>query len=344
MNLLFDVTHPAHVHLFRNAMSELQASGHRILVTSREKDLTNDLLDAYGFEYRSLSAKGEHKLSLLAEWSKREINLLRVARQFDTDIVVSRLNPPAAHVASVLGCPSVIFDDSERARLAARLTHPFADVICTPTTYTRDLGAEQRRYNGFHELAYLHPNWFTPNPDPLEAHGIDVTEQYSIVRFVSWGAHHDVGKQGFADEDKRALVSLLSDHGDVYVTSERELPGDLEEFQLPIPPQYIHDLLYYADVYVGDSQTMATESGVLGTPAVRASAFSGDDDMGNFKTLESEYELVYSTDDADRALALAERLARADAKADWQQKRQSLCADKIDVTAYIVETVTEVAK
>jgi predicted glycosyltransferase len=344
MNFLFDITHPAHVHLFRNAMNQLRAAGHRVLVTSREKDLTNDLLDVYGFEYRSLSAKGGHKLSLLVEWTRRELGLLRVARRFGPDAIVSRLNPPAAHAASVFRCPSVVFDDSEAARLAARLTHPFADLICTPAAYTRDLGPKQRRYDGFHELAYLHPDWFEPDPEPLVAHGVAVDEPYFVLRFVSWGAHHDVGKRGFTDAVKRDLVGRLSDRGEVYITSERALPDDLERYRLPVPPQHVHDLLYYADLYVGDSQTMATEAGVLGTPAVRANSFSGENDMGNFRALEEEYGLIRSTDNPERALALAEELADADTKSEWHRKRERLCEEKIDVTRYIVDTVTEAAR
>lgn len=343
MKLLFDVTHPAHVHLFRHAIRELQADGHEVRITAREKDLTNDLLDSFGFEYDSLSRKGERKLDLLVEWSRRELRMVRLARRFEPDVVVSRLNPPAAHAATAVGAPAVVFDDSERARFAAAVTHPFADVVCTPTSYTRDLGAKQRRYDGFHELAYLHPDRFEPDPEPLAEHGIDVETPYTVLRFVSWGAHHDVGEGGFSDRQKRRLVDALSEYGAVYVTSERELPPELEDHRLPIPPEYVHDLLYYADLYVGDSQTMATEAGVLGTPSVRANSFGGAGDMGNFETL-AEYGLVHSTPDTDRAISLATDLAERDTETEWRDRRRRLCAEKIDVTSYIIETIETVGR
>jgi len=43
--------------------------------------------------------------------------------------------------------------------------------------------------------------------------------------------------------------------------------------------------LYYANVYIGDSQTMATEASVLGTPAIRSNSFAEGSDMSNFREL-----------------------------------------------------------
>ena len=40
LRVLCDVAHPAQVHLFRNALAELQDRGHETFVTSREKEVT----------------------------------------------------------------------------------------------------------------------------------------------------------------------------------------------------------------------------------------------------------------------------------------------------------------
>jgi hypothetical protein len=339
MRVLVDVSHPAHVHLFRNAIEQLQAAGHTVCVTSREKDVTTTLLDAYGIAHVPLSAKSESKLGLLTEWGRRELRMLSVARAFDPDVVVSRLNPPATHAAAVLGCPSVVFDDSEVVRFAGRITHPFADVICTPTGYQRDLGEKQRRYDGFHELAYLHPDRFSPDADRLSQAGVDPAETYAVVRFVSWGAHHDVGQQGLSRAGKRKLVDTLAEHGSVYIASESPLPSEFEPYRLPVEPDAFHDLLAFADLYVGDSQTTAVEAGVLGTPAVRTNSFVGDG-MGNFLELEAEYDLLRSLDDERDAIAEAERLlGDRDAPDRWADRRQQLVAEKIDVTQFVVDTV-----
>lgn len=340
MRVLFEITHPALVHLFRHAIAELTDRDHEVTITSREKGVTAQLLDAYDLPHRSLSTKGETALSLATEWARREVRIVSVARSVDPDVIVSQISPAAAHAAGVTRSACVLFADSEVEWLPIALTRPFADVICTPANFASDLGSSQRRYRGFHELAYLHPDRFEPDPDRLRRHGVNPSAPYSVVRFVSWSAHHDVGSDGFTRAGKRELVTTLADQGDVYVTSEGRLPATLDPYRLPVPPEVVHDLLYYADVYVGDSQTMATEAAVLGTPSVRSNSFAGEGDMSNFVELESEYGLVRSTPEERAAIETAEELA-ADPGSDerWDRRRERLLADKIDVTDFVVDTI-----
>ncbi|SNR70196.1 hypothetical protein SAMN06266787_11226 [Halorubrum ezzemoulense] len=288
---------------------------------------------------------GSKKWGLISEWVKREYRTINIARSYDPDIILSVASPPAAHAAKVVGCPNIVFNDSEPAHLASKLTHPFADRICTPANFDVDLGEKQDRYDGYHELAYLHPDRFDPDPDALRDHDIEPDEPYSVLRFVSWGAHHDVGQHGFSLEAKQKLVSVLSNQGDVYITSESTLPDEFEEYRLPIPPDRIHDLLYYANLYVGDSQTMATEAAILGTPAVRSNSFAGEDDMGNFIELEREYRLLYSRTDETETIKIVRALIDdSDAQDRWQLKRESLIDNKIDVTEYMLELIYELGE
>lgn len=341
MRVLFDVTHPALAHTFKHAIRGLQERGHIVRVVSRRKDLTTDLLDACGIAHTPISSTGDHPLSLLFEWPARAVRMVRVARSFDPDVVVSQLDPAAVQVARLVGARSVVFDDSEREQLAGRLTHPFADVICTPAGFDRDLGPRQRRYDGYHELAYLHPDRFEPQPSVLRAHDVDPTEPYAVLRFVSWRAHHDVGQSGLSRSAKRDLVSELDAHGSVYITSEDPLPDAFEPYRLPVPPEAVHQLLFHADLYVGDSQTMATEAAVLGTPAVRTNSFV-DRDMSNFIELEERYGLLYSTADEQEALDRVRTLVSdPETEATWRRRRERLLADKRDVTAFVLDVILE---
>ncbi len=337
MKVLFDVTHPSLVHLFDAPMRALADRGHRIAVAAREKDVTTDLLDAAGVPYAVASRAGAGPLSRLAELAERELGLLRVARRFGPDVVVSQVDPAAVHAARLVGARSVVFDDSEPARLAASVTHPLADVVCTPAGFHRDV-PNQRRYDGFHELAYLHPERFTPDADALREAGVDPDETYAVVRFVSWDAHHDVGREGFSAAGKRRLVDELDEHATVYVSCEGA-PPDPDAEPLPVPPERVHDLLAFADVYVGDSQTMATEAAVLGTPAVRSNSFAGDGDMSNFAELEGEYGLLSSFADEDAAIDRAVEYAREPPRETMAQRRERLLEDKVDVAAFVVDVV-----
>jgi predicted glycosyltransferase len=62
------------------------------------------------------------------------------------------------------------------------------------------------------------------------------------------------------------LINSLS--GQVFITSEGWLDDGLAKYEINVSPEKMHDLLYYADLLIGDSQTMTTEAGVLGTPAM----------------------------------------------------------------------------
>ena len=89
------------------------------------------------------------------------------------------------------------------------------------------------------------------------------------MRFVKWDAWHDtqlVG--GFSLEQKRELIKRLSKHLRVFISSESELPADLEPYRIQIPIERMHDVQAAATLFVGESATMASESVCLGTPAI----------------------------------------------------------------------------
>ncbi|WP_440991914.1 DUF354 domain-containing protein [Haloarchaeobius baliensis] len=337
MRALFDVTHPAHVHLFKHAIAELDRGGHDVRVLSREKEVTTDLLDAAGIEHRSLSRKGESPLALAREWLGRELRVLREVRRFDPDVVVSRLNPAAVHAARLTDTPSVVFHDTEPAGWLASSTLPLADVVCTPAGFDERWGG-QRRYQGYQELAYLHPSRFDPSPEALRENGVAVDEPYSVVRLVAGDAHHDYGNDALPGEVRSRVVDTLGDLGPVYASVEGDGGAPPGTEPLPVPPERLHDLLRFADCYVGDSNTTAAEAGLLGTPALRYDTF-GAGALQNFVELESEYGLVQSTEDGDRLLELVNGVARqpAAAAARWREGRNRLLADKVDVTGYMLD-------
>ncbi|WP_276246390.1 DUF354 domain-containing protein [Haladaptatus sp. YSMS36] len=345
MNVLFDINHPAHVHLFKHAIWELEADGVNVLVTSRTKEMTTELLDAYDIKHIPLSGRRPGTLGLFAEWAVREVRMLNTARKFNPDVVVGRLNPPLVHVSKLLRAPNVIVMDTEIKspaidRAYAVLTHPFIDVYCTPPSIEPPHDGVDHHLMDFQELAYLHPNYFTPDPAALEQFGVDPEETYFVLRFAGWDAFHDVGFTGLSPDGKRELVEYLSAHGKVYITSESPLPEEFAEYQLPIPSHLVHHLLYYADLYVGDSGTMSSEAAILGTPAVRVSSMVSKDSESIFYELEHRYGLMFAYADEVAALAKVKAIVeQPETKTLWREKRDVLLAEKGDVTAQLVELI-----
>lgn len=347
LRVLFNIGHPAQVHLFRNARQVLERGGHETFVASREKEVTVELLSAYGIEHTPLTRRRESFHGLLWELCLREKRLLSLAREFDPDVIVSRLSPPAAHVSAAVGCRNVVVSDTHidsrwLRLLNHRLTLPFVDTVCAPDSLDLPVSPENRRSLGFQELAYLHPEYFRPDPLALSESGIDTAEPYFVVRLAGWDAYHDVGNQGLSPEKTRDLVTFLDRHGTVYLSAEGELPSDLEPYQLSTPPELIHDVLYYADLYVGDSGTMSTEAALLGTPAIRTNTMIGDDDENVFRELEGRYELLSSFREVDRALEEVKRLVRNGIdKTSRRDRRDRLVAEQPNVTERMVDVILE---
>jgi len=337
MKVVTTLQHPAHVHFYRNALKQLEATGHDVWVFYRDEELVGELLDRYSIDGERLAPCSGGGLDTVRTQLRYELALLRRALRIRPDVMTAVGGVAVAHVATLVGARSVVFCDSGDHAPLNRLGFVFADEICTPTALGGDLGDKQHRYEGYHELAYLHPDRFEPDRSALSDLGVDVDERYFVLRFVAWKAHHDVGHSGLDASEKQRLAKELSELGDMYITAEEELSPELEGYRLPVPPEMIHQLLYFADLYVGDSQTMATEAAVLGTPAVRCNSFAGGDDMGNFVELEERYGLLLSTPDPDRAIDRALAWARSSTtEAEWRSRRQRLLADKIDVTEYVV--------
>jgi hypothetical protein len=228
----------------------------------------------------------------------------------------------------------------QSARMFARLTYPFADIIVTPDVLPDDLGKKHVKYPSYQELAYLHPNHFTPDPKILEELGVDEGEPYSILRFVSLQAAHDKGQRGLSLDAKRALVKLLGNYGPVFITSERTLPPEFEPYRIAIAPHRVHDALAFASIFVGDSQSMTIEAAVLGTPAIRCNTFVGRCPV--IEELEHRYGLTFGflPGTVDKMLLTIEELLKnKELREKWRIRQQEMLEDKIDLTMWMVNFV-----
>jgi len=338
MRMVVDINHPAHVHFFKHFIRRMQESGHAVLITASEKDVACDLLRAEGFAYTPLGRYGTSLWGKIATLPLMDGRMGRAARSFRPDVLLGVASVRAAHAAWLLRRRSVIFDDTEHAKWEVRLYLPFADIVCTPACYRRSLGPKQVRYNGYHELAYLHPSHFRPDPSVLATLGGAEGDRLAVVRFVSWGAVHDMGQHGFDPASRRELVTALAQHARVLVVAEDTLDPALEPYRCPLPPERLHDLLHYASVYVGEGATMATEAALLGTPSVYLSSLVGT--MGNFAELRDTYHLVVATQSKREAIDQAVGLATdPGAKRTWADRRARLLRDKIDVTKWMIDLV-----
>ena len=336
MKILVDVEHPAHVHFFKNMIWKLEEKGHEVKVVARATDTTLNLLNAYKFKYDNLGKHRKNLFSKIVELIIKDFKLYKIAKEFQPDILTSVSSESMAHVSRLIRKPHIAFQDTEHAKLTIWLTNPFSDVICTPSCFKRDFGKKQVRYNGYHELAYLHPNYFKPDLTVLEDLGLSKDDKFIIIRFVSWSAVHDIGQYGISS--RKDLVSKLEKYGQVLISSEGKIEKELEKYKLKVSPEKFHSLLYYAQLYIGEGGSTATEAAILGTPSIHVSSTAKY--CGNFEDLHKNYGLIYTFSDDRQALEKAiEILEDPDSKRKWRQRREKMQKEKIDVTAFMTDFI-----
>jgi hypothetical protein len=321
----------------------MENRGYEIFVVAREKEFTCFLLDKFEIPYHRISFHQKTIVSKIFDYFIRWVRTYRLCWHIRPDVSLGVGDFYLPQIGRILGFPAIVITDTEPVAHDEFLTFPFAAYILTPACYKRALGKKQIRYNSYNALAYLHPDYFSPDPGIYERLGIKDDQRFVIIRFVSRTAVHDIGCGGLGQEMKIMAVKAFSKYARVFITSEQELPLELQPYQIPCGREKIHDALYYADLLYGDSATMASEAACLGTPAIYV------DDLGRGYTDEQEkqYGLVFnfsnSRDDQLRSVQKGiEILKMSEAsRRVWRDKAERMIGEKIDLTKFLVETVLE---
>lgn len=338
MNILIDIGHPGHVHLLHGVAKELEQRGHHLFYSVREIPIAIRLMEYYGMTpFLNLGGKKDSLMGKAWTVLRQDCKLLGFVRRNHIDIGLSS-GMVLGHVSKLTAMKSFMFDDDDDAPepLVVKYGHPSSAVVFTPQCIRRKTD-HAVYYAGTHELAYLHPSRFAPDPSVLDKAGLKADDRFFIMRFVALKGHHDVGQQGLSLEQKCRLLELLKPYGRVIITSERALEPEFEPYRLPVPPEEIHSLMAYSSMFLGDSQTMTSEAAILGVPALKCNTFAGRLSVPN--ELEQKYDLCYAyhPDDFDKLYAHLEQLLAKDPKVlrqEWQEKRQRFLDDYIDVTSF----------
>lgn len=340
MKILFHLGHPAHYHLFKNIIKKLKENKSQIKIVIKKKDILEDLLKEEGseFSYSSQKSHGDNNFSIAWGLFIRDLTLLRIAWEFKPGLLLGT-SAEITHVGKLLNIPSVVVneDDSNAVSLFSYLSYPFANHILAPTSCkTGKWRYKSINYDGYHELAYLHPNNFSPNAKTIDSFHSS-NRRYFILRFAKLTAYHDMRKRGISTNIALKIIKMFEQHGKIYISSEKELEPQFEKWRININPVDIHHALFYADMYIGDSQTMAAEAAVLGTPSIRFNDFVGK--LGYLEELEHKYGLTYGIKTSEPQklyIKIQELINTPNLKEKWQNRRNKMLSEKIDVTAFMI--------
>ncbi len=273
----FFPNHPSQIWLL-HAVSQRLGKRYRKLWFLRDKDVSLELARQLGLEFIIVSRARRGYLGNAWELFWNIFRCLYFSMRFGVDLWISKYG--CANIAAfILGRKSLSFndDDVDVVPLIAWTSYPFAEKVLMPIGVRAGRFEKKTlRYLGSHELAYLHPRNFSPRLDHRAHLALPDGERFGIIRLSALHAHHDVGKAGVAEETVLEVIRISESLGiRVFITSEKVLAAHLEPWRLSIAVSLIHHALADAEFLVGDSQTMTSESVVLGTPSFRISDFVG---------------------------------------------------------------------
>ncbi|WP_202320746.1 DUF354 domain-containing protein [Archaeoglobus neptunius] len=329
------ISTPAQYHFYKNIVMKLVERGNEVKILYRDYGETLEVSEVKGEVFSRVKTNWDRIIKLPADILRAR----KLLKNFRPEVITG-FEIYAPYTAKVLGTKSFVFYDSEPRTskflaLQMRAYMPFVDAILTPYCYLDDLGGKHLRIDSFKELAYLHPKYFQPDKGVLEELGVEEGE-YAVLRFNAFDAAHDIGVGGFSYEDKVEMVKKLNKNLTVFVSAEGEVPKGIENYLLPVSKKKIHHVLYFARLLVTDTQTMATEAAILGTPTIRSNRFvNSKREMGNFIELQ-RLGLLMNFENTREAMERAFEISVDDSyKREWKKKRMKLIENKVDISEFM---------
>jgi uncharacterized protein len=336
MNILIDCYHPANYLLLRRTAAELTELGHKIVFAGRKKDVLIDLLTDDHVNFFLPESKSSSKIRELVKRSKA-LNKFIVQQKIDLSIGAT---PSAALSALGTRAKSIVFNDDDPKVIPQFVlsAYPAANLVLTPDVVPSFPARNLKKYPSYHTLAYLHPEIYSPTNEIFRYLGLEEGEDFSLIRCVKLSAFHDKHAIGISREQLRLLIKLLERNGRVYLSME-ESDSEFEKYFLPTPKKLIHSVLYYAKVFISDSQSMTSEAAVLGTPSIRINSFFGK--ISYLKDIEARnLSYGFHPKNFDNAIAQIESLLNPTFDdLVFSQNHQRLLSEKINPVNFFLEQI-----
>jgi uncharacterized protein len=305
MKILIDIGHPGHVHYFKNLIIGLQDNNHQVIVTARNRGIIFSLLKKNNIKYYNRGKGGRSRFFKLCYMLYADLFILQLSLRKKVDLLVSFSSPYAAQSAALINKPHIAINDTEHTDgIHAKFTYPFSKAIITPEVYQNNLGCKQIKFGNIVEGLYLHDNYFNPNPGVLNDLKLAPGQKFIVIRFVSWEAHHDYGHSGLDTGTVIKLIDILSTNYKIFISSELELPDKLKKYEINIHPEKMHDVLFYASLFIGESATMASESAYLGTLAIYVNSLP----LMGYLSLEEKFGLLKRFKSSDGVIDYVHKL------------------------------------
>ena len=334
MKILIDIGHPAHVHYFKNFIFKIISSGNQVKLIARDKEVTLSLLNKYNLEYVNRGKGGDSLFQKLIYYPYAVYKFIVESYKFKPDFFLALSSIYLPVTSFLFRRPLVTVDDTEHAILSHIFYKNFSSIIFTPLYFKKNLGHRHVKVNTFFELGSIHPEYFKTDKFSLSNSNIN-NKKYALLRFVKWNAAHDFNEKGLSIDDKKKIVKELSKHLTVYISSEGKLPAELQKYKIDISPEKMHQFLFNASIFIGESGTMGVESALLGTPSIMFSSSAGK--IGNFIELRDKYSLLIICQSIKELLNISLGLINdPKSKTIWNKRSKTFIDDKINFTKFLL--------
>lgn len=331
MNFLFDISHPAHIHLFKNFIIYLKSKNHKVIITSRDKDITNNLLDHYKLNYISISKAKTGLLPMFLEMLIRDIKIFKLHFKHRFDYAFGT-SVSIGHLSFLTKVKSYNFceDDDELIPIQAYCAYPTSTKIIIPeVTKYKKWKKKRVKHNSYHELAYLHPNNFAPDKNILKKYNLK-EKKYALIRLSALTANHDNNIKGIDEAILEKIKKSLNNYEIIYSIEGKK--------NIQINPLDMHHLLAFSKIIITDSQTMAMEAAILGIPNIRCNSFVGK--ISVLKELDKKYGLTYGIkpENSEKLLPKIEEIINnKNIHKEFKAKKDKMLSEKVDFNKWLID-------
>ena len=344
--IAFVLGHPAHYHYYKNVINELINRKKTVRIFYVSKDVLSRLVNSQDWDCVNFfpeSRRSQTKnsfFSLISIAIKSEYRLYNLIKDFSPNLILGT-DVTIAHVGKLLDIKTVIVNEDDTSATPENyFFYPFATYVVLPNCCDTGMWSANRiSFNGYQELAYLHPNYFEPDRKILKKYNLG-SEKYFVIRLVDLSASHDFGKRGLNDKLLDQIITKCESHGRVYIINESEIPKKYVNKILKIDPSDALHILAFSEIVISDSQTMTAESAILGTPTLRYNDFVGE--LSYLDEIENYYGLGFGVK-TSFPLELIEKLdfllSRNNLKKEWETKKTRLLKEKIDVCEFLLDII-----
>ncbi|MEX0326088.1 MAG: DUF354 domain-containing protein [Puniceicoccaceae bacterium] len=339
MRILIEAHHPAHIHFWKFPVRELLGRGHDVLMIGRDRDVMYRLLKKYDWIPHIIPTQSSRNNRIpVLEFTRRQVAVARCIRKFKPTTVCSLMGS-YAQTAGLAGIRNVIFTDSEFQHFNHRIAHPFATEIHTPYCFYKELGPKQIRYKGIHELAFLHPDHFQPDPSVLKKYPGLEPGRFVLVRLSAWNTMHDRHHMGVGEALAGFIGKAATTYRIVLSAEENRVPESLRQHVMSFAPEDFHQILSRAAFLLSEGASTAAEGACLGIPTVY---INSTEPRGYLEMLEQGYGLVRGFQDAAAGIKATQRWIEElneEERARLHASSQKMLENHIDVTDYVVKVL-----